>query len=262
MSQLSAFLINLDGSNDRLASASQQLAAVGVAFQRVPAFDGRALTIDQFPYYDPAAAMRYMGRPMRGGEIGCYLSHLDCARRFLETDAPYCIVLEDDMQLAPGFSSGVQQVLDWLDTHPADWDLVNIGANRHKIFTVLHGFYAGQTRHDLTSAHYFPMTTTGLIWTRQGAEKFVTEHRTIWAAVDNYFRWWQTRAGRGLAVWPPLVTTTGAESEIADAGVNRRSAAGRHPLYGLMKQRRLLTDKLIALRHKWAACKAGVRRGE
>lgn len=251
--QFPVYLINLDGSDDRLHSASAQLDAAGLSFQRVPAFDGRGLTIDQFPDYDAEVALHYLGRPMRGGEIGCYLSHLDCARRFLETGAPYGIVLEDDMQLAPGFSDGVRQVLDWLSAHPADWDLINIGANRHKIFTVLHSFDAGGSRHDLTLAHYFPMTTTALIWSRRGAEAFLSEHRTIWAAVDNYFRWWQTRADRGLAVWPPLVTTTGAESEIADAGANRRSAAGRHPLYGLMKQRRLMTDKLIALRHKWRA---------
>ena len=247
------YLINLDGSDDRLASASHQLAAAGVAFQRVPAFDGRGLTIDQFPDYDPGTAMRYMGRPLRGGEIGCYLSHLDCARRFLATDAAHAVVLEDDMHLTPGFAEGVRAVLDWLAAHPRDWDLVHLSPNKHRIFTPLHGFEAAGIRHDLTLAHYFPMTTTGLLWSRPGAQAFVEGHRTIWAPVDNYFRHWQMRRNRGLAVWPPLVTTTGAESEIADAGANRRSVAGRHPLYGLMKQRRLLTDKLIAFGHKLRA---------
>lgn len=251
--EIPVYLINLDGSDERLASASGQLVAAGVDFQRVPAFDGRKLRIEEFPDYDPRAALRYLGRPMRGGEIGCYLSHLDCARRFLATDAAQAVVLEDDMHLTPGFAEGVRKVLDWLAAHPMGWDVINIGANRHKIYTVLHGFDAGGSRHDLTLAHYFPMTTTGLIWSRPGAQAFVEGHRTIWAAVDNYFRWWQTRTGRGLAVWPPLVTTTGAESEIADAGANRRSVGGRHPLYGLMKQRRLLTDKAIAYAHKWRA---------
>lgn len=247
------YLINLDGSDDRLASARGQLDAARIGFERVPAFDGRALRIEEFPDYDPEAAMRYLGRPMRGGEIGCYLSHLDCARRFLDTDAAHAVVLEDDMQLGPGFAEGLGLVLDWLAAHPDGWDLVNIGPNRHKIYTGLYGFQAGGRRHELTAAHYFPMTTTGLIWSRSGAQAFVEGHGRIWAPVDNYFRWWQTRADRGLAVWPALVTTTGAESEIADAGANRRSVAGRHPLYGLMKQRRLLTDKAIALAHKLGA---------
>ena len=250
---LPIYLINLDGSDERLRSASAQLDKVGLPFQRVPAFDGRKLTIDQFPDYDARAALHYMGRPLRGGEIGCYLSHLDCARRFLQSGESYGIVLEDDMQLAPGFAEGIAQVVGWLSLHLEDWDLVNIGADSHKIFTVLHHFSAGGSRHALTAAHYFPMTATGLIWSRPGAQNFVSDHRTIWAGVDNYFRWWQTRAGRGLAVWPPLVRPSGVESVIAPETGADRSAAGRHPLYGLMKQRRLLTDKLIALRHKWRA---------
>lgn len=255
MSDLPVYLINLDGSDERLCSASGQLNRAGQVFQRVPAFDGRKLRIEQFPDYDAGAALRYLGRPMRGGEIGCYLSHLDCARRFLASGAAHCIVLEDDMQLQPGYAEGVRKVLEWLDRQDLCWDLINIGANRHKIYTAIHEFNAGGRHYALTRAHYFPMTTTALIWSRQGARSFVTEHGAIFAAVDNYFRHWLTRTDRGLAVWPPLVTTTGAESEIAGDGRNRRSVEGRHPLYGLLKQRRLLTDKFIAWRHKRRAAR-------
>ena len=253
MSDLPVYLINLDGSDDRLRAARAQLDAAGIAFQRVPAFDGRALRVEDFPDYDPRTALAYMGRPLRGGEIGCYLSHLDCARRFLASGAAHAVVLEDDMRLEPGFAEGVAQALDWLGRHPLDWDLTHLSPNRHKIFTRLHDFTAAGRPHGLTRAHYFPMTTTALLWSRPGAQAFVDGHRSIWAPVDNYFRHWQARADRGLAIWPPLVTTTGAESEIADGGANRRSVAGRSRLYGLAKQRRLMVDKLIALRHKLRA---------
>lgn len=255
MSNPPVFLINLDGSHDRLHRATLQLAAQEMEFTRVPAFDGRKLTLDQFPDYDHDRAMAYMGRPLRGGEIGCYLSHLTAARQFLATEAPCGLVMEDDLNLVPGFAEAVAQVMDWLSARPENWDLIHLSPNRHKIFTAVYGFRAAGQYHDLTRAHYFPMTTTALIWSRAGARAFVDNHRSIWAPVDNYFRHWQTRADRGLAVWPPLVTTTGAESEIADAGANRRSVAGRVPLYGLIKQRRLMGDKLLALRHKWRARK-------
>lgn len=248
-----AFLINLDDSVERLAEASAQLQSADIPFQRVPAFDGRGLSLDQFPDYDHARALAFMGRPLRGGEIGCYLSHLDCARRFLACGADCGVVLEDDLGLLPGAAEALAQMMDWLSAHPKNWDLIHLSPNRHKIFTTVHGFRAAGQYHDLTRAHYFPMTTTALIWSRTGARAFVDNHHRIWAPVDNYFRHWQTRADRGLAVWPPLVTTTGAESEIADAGANRRSVAGRTRAYGLAKQRRLMTDKLIALRHKWRA---------
>lgn len=254
MSMIPVFLINLDGSEMRLNAASAQLAGQDIPFQRVPAFDGRNLRIDQFPDYDHDRAVSYMGRPLRGGEIGCYLSHLEVARRFLAGDAPLALVLEDDMQLAPGFAAGLAALLDWLAAHPLPWDLVHLAPNRHRIFTPLHRFEVAGQDHLLTHAHYFPMTTTALIWSRPGAQAFVDGHRSIWAPVDNHFRHWQVRADRGLAVWPPLVTTSGAESEIDD-GKGKRSTAGRHPFYGLIKQRRLLTDKLIAFRHKLRAAR-------
>lgn len=247
-------LINLDGSTERLRSATAQLDAAGIVFERVPAFDGRNLTIDQFPDYDHARAMAYMGRPMRGGEIGCYLSHLDAARQFVASGAPFGLIFEDDFELLPGFADGLRAVLGCLVTNPArKWDLIHLSPNKHKIYTRLHSFEAGRQKHNLTHAHYFPMTTTGLIWSRDGAQAFLDAHDTIWAPVDNYFRHWQTRRNRGLAVWPPLVATTGADSDI---GAGRREKADRHPLYGWRKQRRLFTDKAIALRHKIAARRA------
>ncbi|MFC3630148.1 glycosyltransferase family 25 protein [Paracoccus angustae] len=259
--QLPVYLINLDGSDGRLRSAKGQLDDAGIPFERVAAFDGRALRVDEFPGYDPAGTMAYMGRPLRGGEIGCYLSHLDCARRLLDSGADHGLVFEDDMQLKPGFVEGLRVVLDWLDRHRGEWDLVNLGSPQHKIYTPVLGFEVAGRHRELTRAHYFPMTATGLIWSRAGAETFVRSHDRITRGVDNHFRHWLTRNDRGLAVWPPLVTTTGAESDIED-GKGKRSAEGRHPLYGLIKQRRQIVNKLIAWRHKQALARRRKAAGD
>ena len=241
------YVINLEGSDARLASAAAQLSAAGLTFERVAAFDGRGLSVAEFPDYDPARARAYMGRPLRGGEIGCYLSHLDAARRIAAGPAPVAVVLEDDMSLPPEAGALLHELADWAGARVSDWDLINLGPNKHKIYTDL--LTLGSGEHTVTRAHYFPMTTTGLMWSRTGAQAFVDTHETIFAPVDNFFRHWLTRTDRGLAVWPPLVRTTGAESEI-DAAPRARSREDRHPFYGLIKQRRLLVDKLLALRHK------------
>lgn len=243
---LPVFLINLDGSDDRLKEASAQLESAGVPFKRVPAFDGRALQPDEFPDYDRVGAMRYMGQPLRGGEIGCYLSHLDCARRFLETGSPACLVLEDDMKLQPDFIEAVGAILDWFSRSGTEWDVVNIGSKRNKIYTPMFDFHSGAQERHLIHAHYFPMTTTGLIWSRAGASQFLQDHRQIFAPVDIYMRHWQIRRNRGWSVQPPLVTTTGVDSEIG----GRRLVGQRHRLYGLIKQRRLMQNKWIAWRNK------------
>ena len=242
------WIINLDGSDARLAQAARQLDAAGLPFERLPAFDGRGLSVGEFPDYDPERALAYMGRPLRGGEIGCYLSHLEAARRIATGAAPIGIVLEDDMALSPAAGEVLRELVSWAAPRASEWDLINLGPNKHKIYTPLASIGGGAR--SVTRAHYFPMTTTGLVWSRAGAQAFVAAHETIFAPVDNFFRFWLTRTDRGLAVWPPLVRTTGAESQI-DAAPRARSREGRHPLYGLIKQRRLMADKLLALRHKY-----------
>lgn len=247
---LTTYLINLDGSDLRLARSAAQLDAAGIDYQRVPAFDGRRLSVAEFPDHDAAAARAYMGRALRGGEIGCYLSHLDCARRFLQSGADVGLVLEDDFELVPGMTYVLNQALDWLAASGEDWFLINIGARKSKIFSPIASFAARGQGFSLRRAHYFPMTTTAIVWSRAGAQAFVDGHRTIFAPVDNYFRFWLTRNGRGLCIYPPIAPAWDSASEIDAAGPERRHS-GRAAFYGLKKQRRLWQDKVIALMHKY-----------
>lgn len=240
------YLINLDGSHTRLTQASEQLHQQHISFIRVPAFDGRQLDTSTVAEYDEDRALSYMGRKLKGGELGCYFSHLDCAQRFLRSHADYAIVLEDDMQLADGVMPTISKALEWLENNRNDWHLLHIGANKRKLYSVLTSVGARELLH----AHYFPMTTTGLVWSRAGAQTFLDQHHKIFAPVDNYFRWWLTRSNKGYSIWPPLVTTTGAESDI-DTQNARRKVAGRSKLYGVIKQARLWEDKARALKHKW-----------
>jgi glycosyl transferase family 25 len=241
------YLINLDGSDERLNVASQQLNNAQIPFIRISAFDGRRLDPKTIKEYDEKKALSYMGRTLKGGELGCYFSHLKCAREFLTTNAKYAIVLEDDMQLTEGANTIpiLNQTLAWLEENQIDWYLLHISATKRKIYTIIKSI----SNKEIIRSHYFPMTTTGLVWSRQGAEAFINQHQTIFAPVDNYFRWWLTRNNKGLSIWPPLVTTTGVQSDI-DGSAVKRKIDGRSMMYGLRKQKRLWADKSIALLHK------------
>ena len=241
--KFATYVINLEGSDARLAHISAQLNAQGIPFQRVPAFDGRQLAIEQFPNFDAKAAYAFMGRPMRGGEVGCYLSHLKALRAFLDSDARYAVILEDDAELAPGLAEVVGQIIDWTRAEGVDFDVVNLGAEKLKYHRQLKDFGGWTLEH----AFYFPMRATGMLWSRAGAEDFLHNYAQVDCPVDNQYRNWQSLVGRGLAVKPWVVLPSGAASDI-DAGRAARNIGERSRFYGLIKQRRIWGSKLQALR--------------
>ena len=132
--KVQTYLINLDGSDERLKSAKQQLNSIGWDFEKFSAFDGRGKALSSFENYDDQQAKKLLGRSLLNSEIGCYLSHYNCALKFLESDADYLIVLEDDMQLSADFKQVISPLLDYLfsNTRP-EWYLINIAANKKKL---------------------------------------------------------------------------------------------------------------------------------
>ena len=127
------YLINLDGSDQRLRGASEQLNSIDWPFERVSAFDGRGKSLSSFEDYDDSQTRKNLGRSLLSSEIGCYLSHYKCAQQFLETDADILVVLEDDMKMADSFKPVIDQTLAYLNANPdLDWYLVNIAAKKKK----------------------------------------------------------------------------------------------------------------------------------
>lgn len=249
--KVQTYLINLDGSDARLKSAKQQLNGIGWNFEKFSAFDGRGKALSSFENYDDRQAKKLLGRSLLNSEIGCYLSHYNCALKFLESDADYLIVLEDDMQLSADFKQVISPLLDYLfsNTHP-EWYLINIAANKKKLakdITEING-------HTLWHAYYFPVLGLGLIWSRKGAEVFIEKGKTITMPVDVFFQRWLSDNSRGLGVWPPLVTPMGLDSDIlgtvASQNIKRKDKENRDFTYFIKKQKRMWSNKYIAIKNK------------
>lgn len=243
------YLINLDGSDNRLASAQTQLKQAKVAFERVSAFDGRGKELSDFDFVDQSRMWTYLGRRLSGGEVGCYLSHVDCVKRFLSSDADICIVLEDDLHIPhPSFMNTLLETVRFL---PDRWQIINFGNQKNKIYTPLKKFRVDSFESTLVKAHYFPMTTTGICWSREGAEAFLHDAFPIFVSVDRFLRHWQTRKGRGYCFMPPLVNTTGAESDISRPAKTKGLTLKKRIGYGLKKQWQMISDKTIAYCRKF-----------
>jgi glycosyl transferase family 25 len=240
-----AYVINLDGSVDRLDAVSQALAAAGIDFERVPAVDGRSLRLQDVEDCDYAKALRIYGRALTGGEYGCYKSHLECARRMLEDGHEAALVFEDDISIDQNMLAVVQEALKVMDDIGNDWRLVNLGAPP-RIASAVATLSSG---HTLLAAHYFPQTAHALLWSRKGAKQFVEQYSRVEMTADNLFRHVLVREGGGYAISPPLARQEGFSS-IIDTGKQNQRYADRRWNYGLLKQKRFWVNRIIAAYRK------------
>ena len=250
MMKVVTYLINLDGSQERLERATQQLNQVNWHFERFSAVDGRGKNLTEFANYDDQGANDVLGRRLMNSELGCYLSHYGCAEKFLSTDADYLVVLEDDMKINQDFKDKLDCVIEYLDQHKElDWYLINIAAKKKKLakdITNIEGM-------SLWHAFYFPIRGLGLVWSRQGAEAFMQAGKKMTMPVDIFFQTWLSKNGKGLSVWPALVKPAGLDSDIlgtvAAQGISRKEKEGRSFSHGLKKQKRMWRDKFYAMKH-------------
>lgn len=101
MDKIKAYVINLPASTKRRSYMDALLkpyAFLNVEF--IEAVDGRKMTQhEREQAFDYAGCTRHMGRRPNEGEIGCVLSHHKCCRTLLESDAPYALILEDDITI-------------------------------------------------------------------------------------------------------------------------------------------------------------------
>lgn len=116
------YVINLDRSPKRLEEISSQLTRLGLSFQRVAAVDGKEATPEQLSQLDEASYQRKHGKTSLPGELGCYLSHVEAIRQFLQSGHASAVILEDDAILEDGFIP----VIQYLSQHQEQWDMVKL----------------------------------------------------------------------------------------------------------------------------------------
>lgn len=118
---LATHLVNLDRAPGRRAAMEARLHAAGLAHERVPAVDGALLAFPH-PDFSEAAYRLLHGRRTLPAEVGCYLSHVACARRFLAGPADLLLVVEDDVSFEPGFLDALDRAALRRDR----WDLLRL----------------------------------------------------------------------------------------------------------------------------------------
>lgn len=117
------YVINMDSATDRMAHMDAELKRVQIPYIRQRGVVGMDLPYPNENFSD--WSYKYLhGRRWAPRELGCYLSHIQCLRNFLQTDAPFALILEDDVKL----DDNIKEILESAIEHASDWNMLRLSS--------------------------------------------------------------------------------------------------------------------------------------
>ncbi|XP_014366486.2 glycosyltransferase 25 family member [Papilio machaon] len=162
------FLINLERRPQRLKLMASSFKELGMTAKLFKAIDGKELDVcnlkENFITLMPGYEDPYHKRPMKAGEVGCFLSHYYIWEQIVEENLDISLILEDDIHFVPYFRHRFLEIMDEIKN--LDWDLVYIG---RKI--LMDGKEEFVTPH-VTKPRY-SYWTLGYLITKRGAQKLL-----------------------------------------------------------------------------------------
>ncbi len=180
MRDLELSVISLRSAAERRAHMVKQLETFTLPWTL---FDGLTADRPPIPYVEAEAALDWRG-PLTPGEIGCFASHYACLSEFVaQGTARYRMVIEDDVQLDPGF---------WFDRLPSLMDACGLDYLRLCAkFPFRSRVIATIGQRYLLRYRSGPLGTQAYLISRAGAERFVRSVDRITRPVDwELDRYW------------------------------------------------------------------------
>jgi|LauGreDrversion4_2_1035121.scaffolds.fasta_scaffold128519_2 GR25 family glycosyltransferase involved in LPS biosynthesis len=208
MSTIPIYCINLDSRKDRWARfisqpAIRELQTVSAdkyQFQRFSAVYGKEIDIQNDKRISVRTKRNILFQKRRShedmdsaGAVGCYLSHAKIWEQFLNTNAPYCIVLEDDAVIPDDFLIHIEMGLESLEQNKVpDAALWNLSIPHGNVLRT-------SIDHDDVLfmdgwASDIVCPTTGYVLFRDGAKKLLETAFPMDGHVDMYI-WRCTQIG-------------------------------------------------------------------
>lgn len=172
------YVINLDRSVDRWGALSHQASIFGLPTMRVSGVDGTKTSPDQRIDCDMPAFECNNGRTMLSGEYGCYRSHLKALSVFLESNEPFGVIVEDDLELAADLLVRARAAIEAVP----DADIVKLFNHRVVGFRRVATSVAGD---EIGRAAHGPLGSSACyIVTRRGAERLIQGIRIMEYPLD------------------------------------------------------------------------------
>ncbi|WP_420959825.1 glycosyltransferase family 25 protein [Brucella sp. IR073] len=161
------YVINLDRSTERLQAVQDSAARFGILIRRVPAVDGSALPQSALGDLDAAGFRRRHGKHVMPAEIGCYFSHLNVLEEIARGEAPYAVIIEDDIEFTADFLPFLEAL-----TRLSGWDAVKLVNHRTSLFR---RFWRVDSHYSIGRCGHGPLgSSAAYVVTRRGAKKILT----------------------------------------------------------------------------------------
>lgn len=124
--KITTYVINMDHAKDRLVHMQSVLGCLNIPFVRQSGVVGIELP---FPNVNFSAwSYKYLhGRQWAPRELGCYLSHVECLKKFIDSDADYALILEDDVTI----HHDLVKLIDSAMGFRADWNMLRLSTVNH-----------------------------------------------------------------------------------------------------------------------------------
>lgn len=156
--------------------------------------------------YNPQKSIKFIGRPLKKGEIGCILSHIEIYKRIIENNIKYALILEDDIILDDNLANEINSIF----SYPKNWDVVLYGhysyyLNNREIPSPVSIWnkYKREGNSTLYRLTGFGYGTHGYLISQNGAKKLLKELSEYYAPIDYYTS--NTKKFNVFAILPTII---------------------------------------------------------
>lgn len=174
-------VINLKRATDRLEHFDAQAKAQGFAYRRFEAIEGSEPGVQELTR---GIKLSLRTEPLRSNEVALGLSHRACWRNLLDSPFESTIVFEDDVVLAPGFMTVLQD--GWI---PKDADIVKLETfppQATKVSRRIAATVGGRNLNRLQDDH---VCAAAYLVTRKGAKRLLDAVDDFSLPIDMILFW-------------------------------------------------------------------------
>jgi glycosyl transferase family 25 len=221
---LKVLIISLKTSLQRRDQVRQQMENTELDWEFLDAIDGRLADFTSL-LYDARKVKKLLGFELTNGEIGCYMSHIQCWKYSIENHISV-LIFEDDFIIKESFPSA----LNLLDKIHLNWQILRLQglAETNDLLIYKIG------NNNLCFNGSDPLGTAAYIVKPEGAKILLNNSSEIYEPIDHFIEHYEKHGLMILAFKPyPITTldTTLVESTIQDR-------LDRLPIQGIKKVKR------------------------